>query len=252
MKKMVSLIAVVCIILSLCACAKGNTSTAKEDTSEPQTAGSEQTGIAESDNVETESIEAEELPIDTENEKTESDEKESPVTDEELIDDPAWDELESIGKIETENGLFFVTITMPAELIGDDVTQETLDQNVGDTYTSAKLNEDGSVTYKMTKKQHRNMLDSFDEAADAAMQELIDSPDYAFTEITHNANYTSFDVHLSTEEIGMAEGIMALGFYMYGGIYACYSGKEVDNVAVNYYSANGELLETGNSSDMAQ
>ena len=171
------------------------------------------------------------------------------ASEDDLIDDAAWDALEGLGKIETENGLFYVSITLPAEFAGD-ITQESIDANAGETYTSGKLNEDGSVTYKMTKKQHKAMLDSLNETIDAGLQELVDSPDYAFTQITHNADFTSFDVHLSTEEVGFTEGFMALGFYMYGGMYSIFTGREVDNIAVNYYSASGALISTANSSEM--
>ncbi len=56
--------------------------------------------------------------------------------EEDSIDDSAWDELESLGKIETENGLFYVSITLPAEFIGSDAAQESIDADAGETYTS--------------------------------------------------------------------------------------------------------------------
>ena len=70
---------------------------------------------------------------------------------EELSDDSAWEQLESLGKIVTENGIFYVYITLPAELINRDITQESIDAEAGEAYTSGMLNEDGSVTYKLTK-----------------------------------------------------------------------------------------------------
>lgn len=167
-----------------------------------------------------------------------------------LIEDEAWESLESLGRIETENGMFYVSITFPAELVGEDITQESIDAEAGSTYTSGKLNPDGSVTYKMTKAQHKEMLNSVTTAIEEGLQELVDSPDYAFTKITHNKDFTVFDVNLSTDTVGLTEGFMALGFYMYGGMYGLLSGHETENIAVNYYSAAGDLLNTANSSDM--
>lgn len=175
---------------------------------------------------------------------------ETVVNEEDQIVDEAWDELESLGKIETENGIFFVSITLPADIVGEEVTQESLDAKAGENYISAKLNDDGSVTYKMTKKQHKEMLDGMVESIDQSLQELVDSDQYAFADIKHNSDYTSFDVTLDTNELGMTESFMIIAFYMYGGIYGLFSGHEADNITVNFYSPDGTLINTGNSKDM--
>ena len=182
-------------------------------------------------------------------EKTEEEKKEDVVTQEEdAIDDPAWDALNSLGEVKTENGLLYVYITMPAELAGEEVTQEKLDEGAGTTYTSATLNEDGSVTYKMTKKQHKAMLDAMNASIDEALNEIVSSDDYAISEITHNADYTSFDIKLTTEELGITEGFMVLAFYMYGGMYSILAGKSSD-ITVNYFSSNGDLIYSANSAE---
>lgn len=102
----------------------------------------------------------------------------------------------------------------------------------------------------MTKKQHKAMLEEFTKTIEEGLQELVSSPDYAFTEITHNSDFTVFDAHLSTEEVGITESFMALGSYMYGGIYSVFSGHDAQNITVNYYSPNGTLIRAANSSDM--
>jgi hypothetical protein len=168
----------------------------------------------------------------------------------EKVENIIWDELEKMGKIESESGLFFVSITLPADFVGSEITQESLDKEKGEGYTTATLNPDGSVTYKMTKKQHKTLLDTLAESFDTGIQEIIDSPDFAFTEVTHNDDFTVFDAHISTEEVGIAESFMAVGFFVYGGIYATFSGYGEQNITVNFYSQSGKLLETVNSSDL--
>lgn len=214
MKKLVSLLLAFCMVLSLVAC---GTSTANTSTDG---------GAASADSKATGS-------------------------EEDTVDDAAWDELESLGNIKTENGILTVTITVPADFVGDDVTQAELDDDTGDKYLSAKLNEDGSATYKITKKQHKAMLDEMVKELDESLQEMIDSVDYAVTDIKHNADYSQFDVTLSTEEVGLVESFMAIAFYVYGGIYGIFSGHEVTDVTVNYYNTAGDLLESANSADMA-
>lgn len=229
MKRTISIIMALLLVLSLCACGSSNTN--EIASSQPSQAGATQGTESSPDAPETTEPSAQ-------------------PSEEDLIDDAAWDELESLGRIETENGLFYVSITMPAEFVGSDITQESIDANAGEMYTSGKLNEDGSVTYKMTKKQHKAMLETIAQSIEDGLQELVDSSDYAFTKITHNDDFTQFDAYLSTEEVGFTEGFMAMGFYMYGGMYSLFTGRDVDNIAVNYYSASGNLISTANSSEM--
>ncbi len=172
-----------------------------------------------------------------------------PVNEDELIDDPAWDQLESLGKVEAENGIFFVTLTLPADFVGEDITQESIDANAGVDYISGKLNEDGSVTYRMTKRQHKAMLDMITESFDEALQGLVDDEQYTFTDIKHNNSYSEFDVYLSTDQIGLAEGFAALGFYLYAGVYSTFSGHTPDHILVNYYGPSG-LIKTMDSADL--
>lgn len=235
--RIICLVMALGLLLSLCAC--GSTADPKVVETQAPVADSGDTTPAEAaDSAEGTNSESVADPVPAQENEDDG------------IDDAAWDKLESMGKIETENGLFYVSITLPADFVGEDVTQESIDAKAGENYTSGKLNDDGSVTYKMTKKQHKAMLDSISESIEKSLQEMIDSPDYAFTEITHNDNYTSFDVHLSTEELGFAESFMVLGFYMYGGMYNVFTGQEVDNIEVNFYSSSGKLINTANSSDM--
>ena len=229
MKKYISFLLAVIMVFSLCAC--GNSSAVEE---KPAANTSESSASSGGETT------TEAAPADAAAGSNEDD----------SVDDSAWDELESLGKIETENGLFYVSITMPAEFVGTDITQESIDAKAGETYTSGKLNADGSVTYKMTKKQHKAMLDTITKGIDDGLQEMVDSPDYAFTKVTHNDDFTVFDAYLSTEQVGFTEGFMAMGFYMYGGMYALFTGKEVDNIAVNYYSPSGNIISTANSSEM--
>ena len=136
-------------------------------------------------------------------------------------------------------------------MVEENITQESIDSKAGETYTSGKLNDDGSVTYKMTKKQHKAMLGSIKQGIEDGLDNLVNSSDYAFKKIEHNDDFTSFDAYLSTDEVGIDESFMVMGFYLYGGMYGLLSGHENENITVNFYSSNGDLIDTANSSDMS-
>lgn len=120
-------------------------------------------------------------------------------------EDPLAEDMEvlsAIGEVEVENGILTVSITVPASLAGENNDQATLDANAGETYQSAKLNEDGSITYKMTRAQHKAMLSHLQESIDAALQEMIDSADFNFKEIKYNKNMSEFDATMTVNELG--------------------------------------------------
>ena len=139
-------------------------------------------------------------------------------------------------------------ITVPASYIGEGVTQESLDASAGASYISAKLNSDGSVTYVMTGEQHKNMLDGMASSMDALMQSMIDDDKYTFTEIKHNDDFSQFDVTVSGDDLEYTDSLTAVTFYMYGGMYGIFSGKQAEKIVVNFYNANGELISTADSS----
>lgn len=159
------------------------------------------------------------------------------------------EELSHIGDIEVENGLLTVSITLPSDFT-EGVTQSDLDAQDGTKYVSAKLNDDGSVTYKFTKSQYKEMLQEISNSIEDSLKELVDSNDYSFTEIKHNADYTEFNATIEGSEPSLADSFAVLGFYMYSGIYGIFKGKSPENVIVNFYDTSGNLINTTNSSDL--
>ena len=153
------------------------------------------------------------------------------------------DELSAIGDVEVKNGILTVSITLPASLVKD-VTQEDLGNDTSGTYQSAKLNDDGSVTMKLTKTQYKEMLASISQELDACIKEISESDDYNIDKVEHNDDFSKFDVTLSTDEVGLYDSIASLAFYMYGGMYQIFKGSKSANVVVNYYDTNGALIES--------
>ena len=166
--------------------------------------------------------------------------------------DDGMKQLEAIGDVDVDKGLFNVTLTIPKDFVGE-TTQEKLDESVKEKgYKSATLNSDGSVTYVMTKAQHEEMLVGIRESIDKSLSEMIGSSDYPnITNVEHNDNYTSFTITTKNAEPDMSESFSVMALYMYGGMYGIFSGEEVDNVHVDFKNADsGEIISSANSEDM--
>ena len=235
MKRMIAVMLAAVMAFSTCACG-----TDKNDQTPP--ADNTETEGASEENADQEKEQAE-----LAGEETASSEGTAASAEDDLEKDK--EELSAIGDVQVENGLLTVSVTVPASLMGE-VTQEELDEGKGDKYLSATLNEDGSVTYKMTKAQHKAMLESMTEEFDKAIQKLVDDDNYSIASVTHNADFTSFDVTLDGTELGMVDMFTAYAFYIYGGLYGTFNGNSTEHIIVNFYDPDGNLIDSADSADM--
>lgn len=184
-------------------------------------------------------------------------EMDNPVVEEEASNEEQENtsdnsELESSGKVEVDEGLFDVELTIPANFVGES-TQEELDALCEENgFKSIVLNDDGSATYTMTKNKHKEIMDEYRTDILNNLNDMIGSENYPnITNIETNDNFTEFTVTTKNTELDLAESFSFLTFYMAGGIYNAFSGEEIDNISVTFVNAdNGEVITTANSSDM--
>lgn len=169
------------------------------------------------------------------------------------VSEEAMAASDSTGDIEVDSGLFDVEITVPADFVGE-TTQEELDAEAAESGIRIVLNDDGSATYTMTKQQHQNMMDEMRDSISQSLNEMIGSEDYPdFTGIEANDDFTSFTVTTSASELGFADGLSVLGFYMYGGLYNVFNGTPADNIHVDFVNADsGEIISSSDSSEMQE
>ncbi len=160
--------------------------------------------------------------------------------------------LDALGEVEVDKNLLSVEITLPAEY-SEGVTQDGLDEEVEmGNFKSATLNDDGSITYTMSKDQHTKLLEDITEQFNTSLQEMVASESTPnITEISANDDFTSFIVKTSSTELSMTESLYSIIFYMYGGMYGIFNESTPDNIVVEFYNSDsGELIETANSQDM--
>ena len=160
--------------------------------------------------------------------------------------------LDAIGDIEVEENLFTVEITVPSDFVGD-TTQDKLDSTANELgYKSITLNDDGSATYIMSPKQHRQMMEEIANNINSSLSDMVGSEDYPnITDISANEDFTKFTITTTSTELSLAESFSVIGYYMYGGMYNIFNGTPVDNVHVDFVNADsGEIIISSDSSDM--
>mgnify|MGYP002769102953 CR=1 FL=1 len=161
-------------------------------------------------------------------------------------------EPSSSGGIEVDEGMFTVEMTVPASFFDEGTTQEDLDEACSEKgWKAATLNEDGSVTYVMSKAQHNQLMSELAAQIDDSMKEMENSEDYpSIVKVDANKNYTEFKVYLNTDEVGLMESFTVLAFYMYGGMYNAFDGTDIDDIAVCFINnETGETIEEAHSKD---
>ena len=128
----------------------------------------------------------------------------SPVTSvppEEIDEGFSSPELNVLEGIEVERKDSETELNIPADFIGP-VTQEDLSQIASDAgYSYAALNEDGSVTMRMSPSQHLELLKGLADYINERLEDMTVSGEYpAFGEISADKDFTVFTIVLSSEK----------------------------------------------------
>ncbi|GLI82654.1 hypothetical protein ANABIO32_03410 [Rossellomorea marisflavi] len=132
-----------------------------------------------------------------------------------------------------KKGLLNVEITMPAEFVeGQDVDKmikEAKDEGVKEV----KKNDDGSLTYVMSKADHRKMMKEMKTNLEESIDEAKDGFD-SIEDITYNKDFTEFTL-LATDKASFNESMDALASFsvgVAGMLYHIFDGEDHDKIQI--------------------
>lgn len=124
----------------------------------------------------------------------------------------------------SSSGLFNVALTIPAEYVEGTTQKELNKQAKEGTFKSATLNKDGSVTYVMSKSQHKEMLNTLKDSIADELNKIPNSTDYPnVTKVEANDDYTKFTVTTASTELSFEEQFLSVQLYIYGGMYNAFN-----------------------------
>lgn len=246
MKKLISVTLALTCMLNLAACgskdessgSSSSTATTTEVTSQPTEAETE----SETSETTTKAPETTTKAPETTTKAPETT-TESPDTTEASSDSKDdLSQLDAIGDIAVDTSADEVIITIPAELVSDQ--SEMIEEARKDPlYTSAVPNDDGSITYTMTKESHQKLLEQMKDEFDSQMTETI-SGMTTITSVSHNDDMTSFTIHVTDYDSykSSSDGLIGLSIAMYAAMYGLFSGNQLesmDSVDLHIVDANG-------------
>lgn len=151
----------------------------------------------------------------------------------------------------SSSGLFNVALTIPAEYVEGTTQKELNKQAKEGIFKSATLNKDGSVTYVMSKSQHKEMLNTLNDSIADELNKIPNSTDYPnVTKVEANDDYTKFTVTTASTELSFEEQFLSVQLYIYGGMYNAFNNLS-PVISVDYVNVDsGATIYSGKSSDI--
>ncbi len=151
--------------------------------------------------------------------------------------------------IDVEKGLFDVTVTLPASMVELEdpkvITEEAREKGVKEVV----VNDDGSVTYKMSRSVHKQMMQDLRESFNQTVADLKNGGDFiSIRDVIYNRDLTSITLVVEREAFENSLdsfAVFGLGFAaMY---YQLFDGVKAENIKVTINIEDetmGELFQT--------
>lgn len=160
-------------------------------------------------------------------------------------------ETQKEASIEVDKKILSVDVTLPVALVEEqDVDIETTLEEIRQTdgINKVTLNDNGTVTYNMTKSKHSEMIKSIKDSIDESSDELINDVENSIVKIENSADYTRFDVYVNPKKYNVFEMFNAIVFYIQGIMYNSFNGNNDAEIIVKFINnETGEVIEEGSS-----
>ena len=172
----------------------------------------------------------------------------------EALSDITTEVNDAANNIDSDKHLLSIEVTLPASV--DDITDEEIeDLRTDEGYISITRNDDGSITYVMTKNKQKELLDKLENRFADFADSIPGSEDYPnVTKLEVNSDFSKFTTTTtaqSKDEISLSETMLAAVFYSFGGAYRGYACESDTSVTVDYVcDSTGEIIASGNSANV--
>lgn len=158
--------------------------------------------------------------------------------------------------LEVDKKLLSVDIRLPIEMIEEEgVDIETTLEEIRKTegINKVTLNNDGTVTYNMTKNKHNEMMQTIEESLMESSNELLESPNNSIVKIENSKDYTLFEVYVDPSRYNEFELFTALSFYIQGIYYNAFNGNSDAEIIVKFINNDtNEIIEEGSSKALTE
>lgn len=151
--------------------------------------------------------------------------------------------------IEVDKNVLNVKITLPASMFEDQEVDQEIAEAIKEGVKEVVKNDDGSVTYTMSKSYHSKKLKEMgDEIAKSADEIITEGTFASIKDITYNNSYSEFSLIVDKEAYqNSMDGFVTMALGMQGMLYQLFEGIDADNnkVTINVQDeSTGEVFHT--------
>jgi hypothetical protein len=170
--------------------------------------------------------------------------------DTEFTNSDTTERKETSNEISVDENLLTVDITVPASFF-EDMTEEEIESNSKEQgFTKVVINDDGSVTYTMTKAKRQEILNDYKNELNNTIDSYINGENKvaSFKSIRYNNDISKIDIRVDSSLYSAWDSMHTLVFYMYGAYYQIFNGVNKDDieVIVNFIDdSTNEILDSG-------
>lgn len=137
-------------------------------------------------------------------------------------------------------------ITLPAGLVGDEVSDELITNVDEDT---------ANITYSLSGNERSDIINRLSGEITESISMILGDKDHYpnITSITPNDDYTEFTITLTDGNINVYESMLVMSFYIVGDKYQIYNGVSAEDAVtiVRYVdSATGTVISETDSTSM--
>ena len=146
------------------------------------------------------------------------------------------EEKENTESVDVDKGLVNVEVTLPATFF-EDTDMETLKENAKeDGIKEVTVNEDGSVTYKMTKSQHKKMMKEMEETLIETIKEMENNEEYpSIKTVEYNNAFTEYTIVVNQEAYeNSMDGFAIFGLAFQSMFYQLFDGVSEDDYKATF------------------
>lgn len=162
-------------------------------------------------------------------------------------------EEESEGAVAVDKGLLDVEVTVPASFFEDeegdinDIAAEAKENGM----KSAVVNDDDSITYKMSKAKHKELMTEMKNNLIEYSDDLLNDEDFtSIKDITYTKKFTEFTIMVEKEAFENSfDGFAVFGLGMSGIYYQLFDGVNPEKLNVTIHTVDestGEKIGTMN------
>lgn len=159
------------------------------------------------------------------------------------------------GTMEVDKGLLNVNVTMPASFFSDMTPEEIQTAAQEQGYSKCVINQDGSVTYTMTRGKYNEIMEEMKTSLDESIADLVNGENAveSFLKIEYTDNLSEIDVYVDPDTYSSLDSMYAISFYILGAYYQVFGGTSPDDVdvVVNFINNNtNEIIDSASYQDM--